>query len=267
MQAVGLSASLGAFIAGALLAESAYRHELEADIEPFEGLLLGLFFTAVGMSLNLRLLVEQPRHGHRARRWRLLADQGGWSSMRSGAAEGLERRPRAGSGLRSSKAASSRFVLSPSATAGRMAPEPAELLSVVVTLSMAADAAAAAARTLDRAEAKAQCADFDALPEQGPPRRHRRLRPLRPDRGPHAARQGHPVHRARHRRRAGRIRPSSSAARRSMATPAARKFSKPRKRQGPRLRARHRRRRSSMRTAEIVSAQPKRAGVRPRPGP
>ncbi len=60
MQQVGVSASLGAFIAGALLAESSYRHELEADIAPFEGLLLGLFFTAIGMSLNLRLLIEMP---------------------------------------------------------------------------------------------------------------------------------------------------------------------------------------------------------------
>ena len=45
MQQAGLPASLGAFIAGALLAESSYRHQLEADIAPFEGLLLGMFFT------------------------------------------------------------------------------------------------------------------------------------------------------------------------------------------------------------------------------
>ena len=54
MEQAGLSASLGAFIAGVLLADSDYRHEIEADIAPFEGLLLGLFFTAIGMSLNLR---------------------------------------------------------------------------------------------------------------------------------------------------------------------------------------------------------------------
>lgn len=60
MQAVGLSAALGAFLAGALLAESDYRHELEADIAPFQGLLLGLFFTAVGLSLNLAVIVERP---------------------------------------------------------------------------------------------------------------------------------------------------------------------------------------------------------------
>ena len=60
MHAVGLSMALGAFIAGVLLADSEYRHELEANIEPFKGLLLGLFFMAVGMSANLRLLLEQP---------------------------------------------------------------------------------------------------------------------------------------------------------------------------------------------------------------
>ncbi len=61
MMKVGLSPALGAFIAGALLAESSYRHQLEADIQPFQGLLLGAFFTAVGMTLNLELLVLEPR--------------------------------------------------------------------------------------------------------------------------------------------------------------------------------------------------------------
>jgi len=60
MEAVGLSASLGAFIAGLLLADSEYRHELQADIEPFKGLLLGLFFIAVGMSADLHLVAERP---------------------------------------------------------------------------------------------------------------------------------------------------------------------------------------------------------------
>ena len=57
---IGLSASLGAFIAGVLLADSEFRHELEADLEPFKGLLLGLFFISVGMSANLGLLHSQP---------------------------------------------------------------------------------------------------------------------------------------------------------------------------------------------------------------
>ena len=57
---VGLSFSLGAFLAGVLLADSEYRHELEADIEPFKGLLLGLFFMSVGMSANLSLAHDKP---------------------------------------------------------------------------------------------------------------------------------------------------------------------------------------------------------------
>lgn len=60
VNAVGMSMALGAFVAGVLLAESEYRHELEADIEPFKGLLLGLFFISVGMTTNLGLLLEQP---------------------------------------------------------------------------------------------------------------------------------------------------------------------------------------------------------------
>lgn len=60
MQLAGLSMALGAFLAGVLLAESEYRHELESDIEPFKGLLLGLFFIAVGMSVDFGLLVTQP---------------------------------------------------------------------------------------------------------------------------------------------------------------------------------------------------------------
>ena len=60
MELAGLSMSLGAFIAGVLLADSEYRHELEANIEPFKGLLLGLFFIAVGMSANLDLVASRP---------------------------------------------------------------------------------------------------------------------------------------------------------------------------------------------------------------
>ena len=60
VDAVGLSMSLGAFIAGVLLADSEYRHQLRADIEPFEGLLLGVFFISVGMSANLGLLFSEP---------------------------------------------------------------------------------------------------------------------------------------------------------------------------------------------------------------
>jgi glutathione-regulated potassium-efflux system ancillary protein KefC len=60
MHSVGLSMALGAFLAGVLLAESEYRRELETDIEPFKGLLLGLFFIAIGMSIDFAVVVAQP---------------------------------------------------------------------------------------------------------------------------------------------------------------------------------------------------------------
>ena len=60
MQLVGLSPALGTFLAGVVLAESEYRHELESDIEPFKGLLLGLFFVSVGASIDLSLIQREP---------------------------------------------------------------------------------------------------------------------------------------------------------------------------------------------------------------
>lgn len=60
MHALGLSAALGAFIAGVMLADTPYRHELEVDIEPFRSILLGLFFVAVGMMLDLSVIAAQP---------------------------------------------------------------------------------------------------------------------------------------------------------------------------------------------------------------
>ncbi|WP_426113487.1 glutathione-regulated potassium-efflux system protein KefC [Massilia sp. PWRC2] len=60
MQSIDMSMALGAFISGVLLADSEYRHALESDLEPFKGLLLGLFFTAVGMSVDFGVLLAQP---------------------------------------------------------------------------------------------------------------------------------------------------------------------------------------------------------------
>jgi glutathione-regulated potassium-efflux system ancillary protein KefC/glutathione-regulated potassium-efflux system protein KefB len=60
MDAVGLSAALGAFVGGVVLADSDYRHQLEADLEPFKGLLLGLFFIAVGAGIDFTLLAAHP---------------------------------------------------------------------------------------------------------------------------------------------------------------------------------------------------------------
>lgn len=64
MELGGLSMAMGAFVAGVLLSESSFRHQLEADIEPFRGLLLGLFFLGVGMALNLDVV---------AKNWKLIA--------------------------------------------------------------------------------------------------------------------------------------------------------------------------------------------------
>lgn len=60
MEQVGVSSTLGAFLAGVLLADSEYRHDLESHIEPFKGLLLGLFFISVGMSMDMNLLLSKP---------------------------------------------------------------------------------------------------------------------------------------------------------------------------------------------------------------
>ena len=59
---VGLSPALGAFLAGLVLATSEFRHELESDIEPFKGILMGLFFIAVGASINFKLIIDNPLH-------------------------------------------------------------------------------------------------------------------------------------------------------------------------------------------------------------
>ena len=60
METAGLSMGMGAFVAGVLLANSSFRHQLEMEIEPFKGLLLGLFFISIGMNLDLLLLIEMP---------------------------------------------------------------------------------------------------------------------------------------------------------------------------------------------------------------
>ena len=60
MQLAGLTMGLGAFLAGVLLADSEFRHELEAQIRPFEGLLLGLFFIAIGMTVDVPALLDDP---------------------------------------------------------------------------------------------------------------------------------------------------------------------------------------------------------------
>jgi glutathione-regulated potassium-efflux system protein KefB len=137
MQQAGVPASLGAFIAGALLAESSYRHQLEADIQPFEGLLLGLFFTAIGMTIDLRLLIEEPG--------RILALVAGLVVIKAlvlyalARWQGLEPGPARRLGLALAQGGEFAFVLfTVGFSAGALSWETSELLTIVVTLSMAA---------------------------------------------------------------------------------------------------------------------------------
>jgi glutathione-regulated potassium-efflux system protein KefB len=137
MQQVGVSSSLGAFIAGALLAESSYRHQLHADIGPFEGLLLGLFFTAIGMSLNLGLF---------KREWQLVLLLTAVLVIVKtvvlyglGRRQGLDGRASRRLGLVLSQGGEFAFVLfSAGMGAGVMSKSLSEILTLVVTLSMAA---------------------------------------------------------------------------------------------------------------------------------
>ncbi|MXP63803.1 potassium transporter [Roseomonas sp. M0104] len=137
MAMAGLSMAMGAFLAGVLLAESNYRHELEADIEPFRGLLLGLFFLSVGMSVDLGVVAAQ---------WPvLLAGVAGLVAVKVLATHWLARAfgHSPGTALRTAlllaQAGEFGFVLySAAAAAGVMRPEQASLLVALVTLSMAA---------------------------------------------------------------------------------------------------------------------------------
>src|SRR5690348_1898288 len=137
MHSLHLSVPLGAFVAGVMLAESPYRHELESDVEPFRSILLGLFFLSVGMLLDLRLVAKQPllvvglAAGVIVTKTFLItvlsrAFRGGWTrSFRLG--------------LLLSQAGEFGFVLFGQATAALLvSPEAAALFSAVVTLSMAA---------------------------------------------------------------------------------------------------------------------------------
>jgi glutathione-regulated potassium-efflux system protein KefB len=136
MQQAGVSASLGAFLAGALLAESSYRHQLEADLKPFEGLLLGLFFTAVGMSLNLGLVIERPLVI--VTLTALLVAMKAAILARLGRAQGLDRRAARRLGLVLSQGGEFGFLLLTVATGTFvLARGEADILAVVITLSMA----------------------------------------------------------------------------------------------------------------------------------
>src|SRR5215217_6324266 len=137
MHALHLSVPLGAFVAGVMLAESPYRHELESDVEPFRSILLGLFFLSVGMTLNLGLIVARPLT--------VLGIALAVIVIKCLIISGLARLfgnswPRSVRlGLLLSQAGEFGFVLFAQAAAARLIlPEAASLLGAVVTLSMAA---------------------------------------------------------------------------------------------------------------------------------
>ena len=136
MELLGLSTALGAFIAGVMLADSPYRHELEADVEPFRSILLGLFFLAVGMMLNLQAIAERP----------LFVAGVALALIASKALVifaiarlfGMTSRAALGLGLLLSQGGEFGFVLFAQAqNALLISPEAASLFGAVVTLSMA----------------------------------------------------------------------------------------------------------------------------------
>ncbi len=163
-EAAGLSASLGAFLAGVLLADSTYRHEIEADIKPFEGLLLGLFFTAIGMSLDLKMLLTSP--------FKIAALVVAFVAVKAivlyaiGRMSGLGARPSRRLAGSLSQGGEFAFVLfGAGAAAAVLTAEQAALGVVLVTLSMMATPAVLyLEKRLFKPDAAAQPV-YDALPE------------------------------------------------------------------------------------------------------
>lgn len=136
MHTLHLSVPLGAFVAGVMLAESPYRHELETDVEPFRSILLGLFFLSVGMLLDLRLVAERPLM--------IVAVAAAVIITKAVLIAILSRLFRCSTklsirlGLLLSQAGEFGFVLFAQATAAQLiTPEAASLFGAVVTLSMA----------------------------------------------------------------------------------------------------------------------------------
>lgn len=136
MEALHLSTALGAFVAGVMLADSPYRHELEADVEPFRTILLGLFFIAVGMLLDLHVIAERPLFVI-AMAMAVVATK---TVVMFGVAKlfGVSNRGALGFGLLLSQGGEFAFVLFAQASEALLIrPEAASLFGAIVTLSMA----------------------------------------------------------------------------------------------------------------------------------
>jgi len=135
MQYLGLSTALGAFIAGVMLADTPYRHELEADVEPFRSILLGLFFLSVGMLLNLHAIAERPLFVVSMALGLIVVKTFAITAL--GLAFRMTWRSALGLGLLLSQGGEFGFVLFAQARAGGLVlPETASLFGAIVTLSM-----------------------------------------------------------------------------------------------------------------------------------
>ncbi|MFD0986558.1 monovalent cation:proton antiporter-2 (CPA2) family protein [Methyloligella solikamskensis] len=164
MESAGLSAALGAFIAGALLADSEYRHQIEADIAPFEGLLLGLFFLAVGMTVDFNILADQPvlifgiAVGLIAIKAAVLYCLGRWWGLSNSPARRL--------GLVLSQGGEFGFVLFQAGAADGVIDTPlGNLLTLAVTLSMAATPLLLRLDDMIRGYSSEEAPDYETPPE------------------------------------------------------------------------------------------------------
>ncbi|MEL7543374.1 MAG: cation:proton antiporter, partial [Pseudomonadota bacterium] len=165
MQLAGVSPALGAFLAGALLADSEYRHQIEADLAPFEGLLLGLFFTAIGMLLNLKLLFNEP--------FLILALVAGLLAIKAGVLylvgrmQGLDNRAARRLALAVSQGGEFAFVVFTAALgAGVLDRATTDLLTVVVTLSMVATPLLLMLDEAITPQASGDAGTYDDLPDE-----------------------------------------------------------------------------------------------------
>ncbi len=170
MALAGLSMGLGAFLAGVLLADSEFRHEIESQIEPFKGLLLGLFFMAVGMSIDLPLIVAEP--------WSIALGTIALLAVKSGILFGIALRParigwREALQLAVVLALGGEFafvVLAEAVKAGLIDAALQNRLVAIVGLSMALTPLSiiAASRFLRAYPEPAASREFDAIPDHQP---------------------------------------------------------------------------------------------------
>jgi voltage-gated potassium channel Kch len=167
MEHIEISMALGAFLAGVLLADSEFRHELEANIEPFKGLLLGLFFMAVGMSADLSVLFANPivvlalALGLVALKIAILYGIGRWQK--------LTNRESASLAIAISQGGEFAFVIFGVAVDSTvMRPEVRDLLVLMVTLSMVTTPLLFVARDVicRRLDGSGPQRDFDSMPDR-----------------------------------------------------------------------------------------------------